>query len=870
MANQTISQLPAAGPITGTELVPIVQNGGTYHTTTAAIANSPTLTQTFLTVQNEPTLNNSRYLSADANFSITDGGAQSFLRINLLGAPADLALAANGVIVKTSLTTVAARTLTSGTTGLSIANGDGVAGNPTFSLTGNVLSLANAAGTGMLVLTGPSAVTFRTVTGTASQIAVTDGDGVFGNPTIGLANDPTIPGSEGVTLPSGNTSARPGSPSNGVVRYNTQTSRFEGYQGGSWANFGTGDGSVTSVNLSGGATGLTVSGGPITSSGTLTLGGTPTKAVNLDNGAANEIPYQASPSTTNFITAPVSADTYLRWNGSGFVWSALAGAGTVTSVSGSGGTTGLTFSGSPITSSGTLTLGGTLVVSNGGTGATTLTGYVKGNGASTMTASATIPNTDITGLGTISTQAANNVAITGGAIDGTTIGGSTPAAGTFTSIAATSGTVSTTPSSATDIANKQYVDGLVTSGITYHTAVKYEVPNTTGNLNALYNQPGGPGVGVGATLTNNGTLAAFAPDGPTAQVGDRILVYNQTNAFENGVYEVTTVGDGSTAWVLTRTADTDSFGLKDPNSLGQGDAFFVTSGNTGKGETYECSTVGTITFGTTAINFVQISSAQVYSAGTGLNLSPSTTFNISNTGVTAAAYGSASSVATFTVNAQGQLTLAADASIAISASQVTSGTLAVAQGGTNIASYSAGDLLYASATTTISKLAIGSAGQVLTSSGTAPQYVDQSTLSVGSATTAGSATNATNAVNIGITEDTTSSATVYPVWVTANTGDLPAKVTSTKLTYVPSTGTLSTTTFNGALTGNATSATTATTATTATDANNVAVALDTTNADYYFGVYSTTTGNLPTKVVTGLTANPSTGKITGGISGGTF
>ena len=49
-------------------------------------------------------------------------------------------------------------------------------------------------------------------------------------------------------------------------------------------------------------------------------------------------------------------------------------------------------------------LSGTVPVANGGTGASTLTGYVKGNGTSTMTASSTIPNTDITGLGTASTK----------------------------------------------------------------------------------------------------------------------------------------------------------------------------------------------------------------------------------------------------------------------------------------------------------------------------------------------------------------------------------------------------------------------------------------------------------------------------------
>ncbi len=58
-----------------------------------------------------------------------------------------------------------------------------------------------------------------------------------------------------------------------------------------------------------------------------------------------------------------------------------------------------------------------------------------------------------------------------------------------------------------------------------------------------------------------------------------------------------------------------------------------------------------------------------------------------------------------------------------------------------------------------------------------------------------------------ITNDTTTNSTMYPVWVTANTGNLPAKVTSTKLTFNPSTGALSATTFLGAFSGNATTAT---------------------------------------------------------------
>ena len=78
--------------------------------------------------------------------------------------------------------------------------------------------------------------------------------------------------------------------------------------------------------------------------------------------------------------------------------------------------------------------GTTIAVAYGGTGATTLTGYVKGNGTAAMTASATIPSTDITGLGTMSVQNATAVAITGGTANCLTLGGTTAAAATFTTL----------------------------------------------------------------------------------------------------------------------------------------------------------------------------------------------------------------------------------------------------------------------------------------------------------------------------------------------------------------------------------------------------------------------------------------------------
>jgi hypothetical protein len=67
----------------------------------------------------------------------------------------------------------------------------------------------------------------------------------------------------------------------------------------------------------------------------------------------------------------------------------------------------------------------TIAVNRGGSGAVTLTGYLKGNGAAAFTGVASIPNTDITGLGSMALQAASAVAITGGTIDGVTLDGGT-------------------------------------------------------------------------------------------------------------------------------------------------------------------------------------------------------------------------------------------------------------------------------------------------------------------------------------------------------------------------------------------------------------------------------------------------------------
>lgn len=188
MANVTIADLPAAGPITGTELVPIVQNGITVRATTSAVAGSPAQQQTFLTLNQEPTLPNSRALSSDFGIGITDGGALSTLKLSLQGATASLNTAGTGFAVKTGANTITPRNVAVSGSGIAISNGDGQSGNPTVSLTGLVLSLAGASGSGLLALNGVGGMSPRSITGTAGQITVTNGDGVSGSPVISMSN----------------------------------------------------------------------------------------------------------------------------------------------------------------------------------------------------------------------------------------------------------------------------------------------------------------------------------------------------------------------------------------------------------------------------------------------------------------------------------------------------------------------------------------------------------------------------------------------------------------------------------------------------------------------------------------------------------
>lgn len=196
-------------------------------------------------------------------------------------------------------------------------------------------------------------------------------------------------------------------------------------EGATWADTGW----VCTVNQGGtlGTTAVTwaqFSGaGTYTAGNGLTLVGTQFSAV----GTANRISVSGSGIDIASTYVGQTSITTLGTIGTG-TWQGT----TIATAYGGTGLTSFTSGGAVYATSSSALTTGTLPVASGGTGAVTLTGYVKGNGTSAFTASATIPNTDITGLGTMSTQNANSVNITGGSIQNlTTFDGITIDGGTF-------------------------------------------------------------------------------------------------------------------------------------------------------------------------------------------------------------------------------------------------------------------------------------------------------------------------------------------------------------------------------------------------------------------------------------------------------
>lgn len=327
---------------------------------------------------------------------------------------------------------------------------------------------------------------------------------------------------------------------------------------------GTWNGSLISPTY--GGTGVNNGSSTITIGGDVTFSGGYTFTGTLSNNTSVTFPTSGTLATTGSTVASFSA-----------------------------GTTGFTPSSA---TTGAVTLSGTLNVANGGTGATSAGATAANNiGALAILSNLGDLNSTTTarsnlGLGSIATQNSSSVSITGGTITGMS-----------------------SPVGATDVANKAYVDS-VTAGLEVKAPV---AAASTTSLTVTYT-PGSLGAdggfGVGATLTNAGTQAAFSIDGYSASLGDRILIKDQSLAqIQNGIYIVSVLGSGLTNWVLTRATDFNN-GYS-ANQISGGGYTIIENGSVNAHTVWVCTNTTAVVVGTTAITFTEFLNGIITTTFTG-------------------------------------------------------------------------------------------------------------------------------------------------------------------------------------------------------------------------------------------------------------
>jgi len=269
-------------------------------------------------------------------------------------------------------------------------------------------------------------------------------------------------------------------------------------------------------------------------------------------------------------------------------------------------------------------------------GAVLATGRVEAG--TTMSAAGNITGANLitSGLVTATGNIRSTANVLGGNLVATTAVVTPTVIGTTVTVSSTGGLITLAPSSNVsvsskninnlaqpvqdqDAATKLYVDNMVTTQVAYHQAV---FAATTGTLETAtggtitYSQPNGAGNGVGATLTVAGGTFNLIDTANIQTANTRVLVKNQANGVLNGIYY------WANATALVRTTDADEYGPNSSEQFSINDYFFVQSGNVNAGSAWIVdSPSGTITFGTSNIQFAQFSSSQVYSANTQAGIS---------------------------------------------------------------------------------------------------------------------------------------------------------------------------------------------------------------------------------------------------------
>ena len=276
-----------------------------------------------------------------------------------------------------------------------------------------------------------------------------------------------------------------------------------------------------------------------------------TTATNIAGGLSGSIPYQTGAGATALLPSGTNGQVLTLTAGLPS-WVSVAGTGTVTSIDVSGGTTGLTTSGGPVTGSGTITLAGTLAIANGGTGATT--------DSAARTA---------LGLGTMAVQAASSVAITGGSINGTSLGATTAGSAKVTTLDIATGLTLATLAGTSGQVLTSAGAGFVPTWTTAATGTVTSVAGT-GTVNGLTLTGT---VTSSGSLTLGGTLSLVSPPpiGTTTPAEVKVTVGWAANT---ALTDATTVAWDTTNQVATFTFVSSNRTMGAPTNLKNG-AFYA-------------------------------------------------------------------------------------------------------------------------------------------------------------------------------------------------------------------------------------------------------------------------------------------------------